>query len=392
MSTEEEGEDYYDIRLTFRPARRFRGQPGVEQFIIDKVGTVRVRQVLDEPVERPPSQLPYAAAGILAVVGAVIGILFGAGILPQSDSEPPVVVVSQPTPTVSPTPTPTPTPIPTVHFVPPLPENSIVLAYDGWTGSYLSIYVLKQVFEEELGYQVQISDQQTIPAAFEAVASGDADIFASAWFPARDSTIDKFPNLVKLGQVYGGKDRDAFEGLMLSASVSEQYGVTHLDDLADPALVRALDIDGNGAGNLIGCPPDWVCSARIPEILADYGLSGIYEVEEQRNEEQMLATIAERVGQGQPAIFYSYQPVAFPEAVPVMDRAVWLKGTEAYLALAFARTVVKDDFLASRPSAAKILQRYQITGADISASMEQIIAAGDEGSSPEFLAQLARIG
>ena len=264
------------------------------------------------------------------------------------------------------------------------------MAYDGWTGSYLPMYVLKLIFEEELGYQVQISDQLTIPAAFEAVASEKADIFTSAWFPARDSTIDKYPNLVKLGRVYGGKDRDAFEGLMLSADVAEQFGVIHVNDLADPALVRALDRDGDGTGNLIGCPPDWVCSARIPEILADYGLSGLYEVEEQQNEEQLLATIGERVSQGQPALFYSYQPVAFPEPVPVMDLAVWLKGTEAYLALAFDRIVVRDDFLASCPAAAKILQQYNISGADISASMERIIAAGDGGSSPEFLAQLAR--
>ena len=31
--SQEEGEDYYDIRLSFRPAGRFRGEPGAEQFI-----------------------------------------------------------------------------------------------------------------------------------------------------------------------------------------------------------------------------------------------------------------------------------------------------------------------------------------------------------------------
>ena len=50
--SEEEEEDYYDIRLSFRPAGRFRGEVGVEQFLIDKTGEIRVRQLLDEPVQR----------------------------------------------------------------------------------------------------------------------------------------------------------------------------------------------------------------------------------------------------------------------------------------------------------------------------------------------------
>ena len=45
----EEGEDYYDIKLSFRPAGRFRGDPGIEQFTIDKTGNIEIRQMLDEP-------------------------------------------------------------------------------------------------------------------------------------------------------------------------------------------------------------------------------------------------------------------------------------------------------------------------------------------------------
>ena len=47
----EESEDYYDIRLSFRPAGRYRGEPGAEQIIFDKMGELRVRQMLDEPSE-----------------------------------------------------------------------------------------------------------------------------------------------------------------------------------------------------------------------------------------------------------------------------------------------------------------------------------------------------
>ena len=34
-----EGDDYYRVRLSYRPVGDFRGTPGVELFTIDKVGT-----------------------------------------------------------------------------------------------------------------------------------------------------------------------------------------------------------------------------------------------------------------------------------------------------------------------------------------------------------------
>lgn len=35
---QEETEDYYEVRLSYRPARRFSGEPGIERFTIDKEG------------------------------------------------------------------------------------------------------------------------------------------------------------------------------------------------------------------------------------------------------------------------------------------------------------------------------------------------------------------
>ena len=45
----EESEDYYRVRLSYRPARGFRGRPGVEQFTIDKTGPIELRQGLLKP-------------------------------------------------------------------------------------------------------------------------------------------------------------------------------------------------------------------------------------------------------------------------------------------------------------------------------------------------------
>jgi len=46
---QEESEDYYDIRLSYRPASGFVGKPGIEQFTIDKTGPITLRQILSHP-------------------------------------------------------------------------------------------------------------------------------------------------------------------------------------------------------------------------------------------------------------------------------------------------------------------------------------------------------
>ena len=52
VDSADEGEDYYDIRLSYRPAERFRGEPGTEQFTISKTGVIELRQLLSEPREK----------------------------------------------------------------------------------------------------------------------------------------------------------------------------------------------------------------------------------------------------------------------------------------------------------------------------------------------------
>ena len=57
VSSAEESEDYYEVRLSFRVAGQRRREPGIEQFTVDKVGTIEVRQILSRPTKRQPSAL-----------------------------------------------------------------------------------------------------------------------------------------------------------------------------------------------------------------------------------------------------------------------------------------------------------------------------------------------
>ena len=98
VASQEESEDYYDIRLSFRPAEGFRGEPGVELFTIDKAGPIRLRQVLQEPRPKTRFWPAYAAAGVLAVAGAVVAGLFAAGVFSPSPAGVVSVPVSPDTP------------------------------------------------------------------------------------------------------------------------------------------------------------------------------------------------------------------------------------------------------------------------------------------------------
>jgi ABC-type transport system substrate-binding protein len=109
--SQEDGEDYYDIRLSFRPAGRFRGEPGVEQFIIDKIGNIEIRQILDEPTglgrpagRRPRLLLP-SAVGLVIVAVVAVAAVFASGVLGGDGEKPSPITVPPATATPARAPT-----------------------------------------------------------------------------------------------------------------------------------------------------------------------------------------------------------------------------------------------------------------------------------------------
>ena len=81
---EQEREDYYYIRLSYRPVRDFRGQPGVELFTIDKMGPIELRQILADPQPEFRLRLILSAAGLLAAVGGIVAGLAASGVFSKS--------------------------------------------------------------------------------------------------------------------------------------------------------------------------------------------------------------------------------------------------------------------------------------------------------------------
>ena len=88
----EETEDYYEVKLSYRPARGFRGQPGLEQFTIDKAGTIEFRQILDEPVEQGHVRRRSIRAALIILVVLIVaaGVVIRFGGPDGGDRSPPL--------------------------------------------------------------------------------------------------------------------------------------------------------------------------------------------------------------------------------------------------------------------------------------------------------------
>ena len=80
VTSAEDGEDYYQIRISFRPVEGFTGEPGTELFTIDKTGALESRQTLTFPIEQKKLSAGLLALGGIGIIGAVIGILFISGV------------------------------------------------------------------------------------------------------------------------------------------------------------------------------------------------------------------------------------------------------------------------------------------------------------------------
>ena len=81
VTSAEDGEDYYQIRISFRPVEGFTGDPGTELFTIDKLGGLESRQVITFPTEQRKRPTGLFALGGIVSIGAAIGILFLSGVL-----------------------------------------------------------------------------------------------------------------------------------------------------------------------------------------------------------------------------------------------------------------------------------------------------------------------
>ena len=112
-------------------------------------------------------------------------------------------------------------------------------------------------------------------------------------------------------------------GEPLSPLVAEEHGITSLAQINDdPNLASLFDVDGNGIGDIFGCPEDWTCDNVIDEMIEHNGWTSLEQVK--AGYEGMVAATIERVAAEEPAIQYTWSPSGYLARLVPGENVLWL--------------------------------------------------------------------
>ena len=253
--------------------------------------------------------------------------------------------------------------------------TTITMARANWKTGYFQAQVYKQLLEE-LGYEVTEPSELELAAnlAFLAMAEGDFDFWVNSWYPAHaswwepelpdGSHVGDHISIVGNEMIAGG-----LEGLLITKSFAEEYGVTHLDQLNDdPDILAAFDAGdqnpGDGIANIYGCTEAWTCDNIIDSQIAFSGWENIVQIK--AGYDAMFAEAVAKVNAGNPVVVYTWTPTAYITQLRPGDNVVFLAVEE-----------VLDD---SNPLGVEGGETYDRRPGTVNLSPEQCPAAAEAGT------------
>ncbi len=209
-------------------------------------------------------------------------------------------------------------------------DNTVVMARANWNSGHMQAAVYAQLIGE-LGYQVSDPAENTRdPNGFyPALASGQFDLWVNGWFPLHDIYLE--------GELVTGQSVDlpiepvgfqvrsgAIQGYMIDKATADARGITSMSQLADASVARIFDQDGDGLADLAGCNDGWGCQTVIDSHIGelDWG-DNVEQVSGDYNE--LIHAVRERVGAGEPVLFYAWTPNWTYQVLTPGDDVVWLE-------------------------------------------------------------------
>ncbi len=225
-----------------------------------------------------------------------------------------------------------------VTTVAPSEGSAAILVRPGrasWSTGYFQA-ALYSALLERLGYTVADPSLNEYPPAeaYLAMAEGTFDFWANGWYSQHYTWHDRElgdgtvvgDHLAVLGdQVPAG----ALEGLVITKSVADEHGIESLDQInADPELTALFDIDGDGRGEIFGCPEAWTCDDIIADMIDFNGWSNLEQIK--AGYPGLVSTSIDRVESGLPVIQYTWSPSGYLTRLIPGETVLWLSmGTSA---------------------------------------------------------------
>jgi len=202
-----------------------------------------------------------------------------------------------------------------------------------WASGYIQAEIVRQILQQA-GFGV--SDPSTIELgpsnAYTAMAEGSCDFWANSWYPGHFSW---FENQLPDGSIVGdyveavpGLFQDSgVQGFLVTKSWAEDNNVSTIDQInRDESLWSQFDSDGNGKGEILGCPESWTCDDIIESQIAfGNGTEPWDNMEETKaGYEGLFAEMVNRVNAGEPGILYTWSPASYLTVLVPGVNVLWL--------------------------------------------------------------------
>ena len=248
--------------------------------------------------------------------------------------------------------------------------------------TFQTLLVMKAL--TQLGYDVKPIREVEYATGHLALANGDATFLATHWDPLHDNYFHNSGGEARLWRdnTYSG---GAIQGYLVDKKTADAHGITNLSQLADPAIARLFDVDGDGKADLTGCTPGWGCEAQIEAQLTAYKLRDTV-THVSGNYSALIADVIQRFKAGQPVFYFTWTPYWVSSVMVPGQDVTWLQvpfsampGAQAGQDTALPngrnygsvinhqRILANRAFIDANPAAKKLFQVMQLPVADITA-------------------------
>jgi glycine betaine/proline transport system substrate-binding protein len=121
-------------------------------------------------------------------------------------------------------------------------DKTASLVYVNWAEGVAYTHLAKNILEEKMGYEVEITAADVAPA-YTSIAQGDQDAFMETWLPVlHKDYVDKYgDDIVDLGHVFEGTQ----SGWVIPQYMADD-GVTAISDLRKEEVAKKLNYEITG--------------------------------------------------------------------------------------------------------------------------------------------------
>jgi len=227
--------------------------------------------------------------------------------------------------------------------------RTVRLSDPGWTDITATNGVARALLQG-LGYKPDIKTL-SVPIGYEALKSGETDVFLGNWMPAQQKFRDDL-------------DASGKTEVLVQNLTGAKFTLAVTDAASDLGVKDFADLDQHKdafQGTIYGIEPGAPANQSITKMIDEdkFGLGDWKLVES--GEQAMLAQVARNDAAGTPSVFLAWAP----HPMNVNLKITYLSGGDAEFGPDFGgatvHTVARKDWIAACPNAAKLFRQLTFT-------------------------------